>query len=179
MRLFYGISLPDEIRLATKKRMQDAMPFIPARYTLPFNHHITLAFIGDVPQARIQTVQSILADTLSRTTAPLLTLGETGYFGRPQNAVLIIRVKSDPSLSSLHAALIHALKAANLPADPGPFSAHITLGRHAQLEGVPLPSGPALSFRPSHGYLFLSARNEENILTYTPIFSAPFAISAL
>ena len=174
MRLFFGLSLPDDIRLAAAKRADDCRLLIPGRYALEENYHITLAFLGDVPQDRLADAQRVLAHAVCSTPAPLLTLGGTGYFGRQQNGILILRVSSEPMLDSLHDALVEDLLAAGLPVDRGPFSPHITLARHACVPDGPLPGGKALRFRPTDAHVFLSARGDDGVLRYTPLFSSSF-----
>lgn len=174
MRLFFGLSLPEEIRRAAAKRADDCRRQIPGRYTLEENYHITLAFLGDVLQERLPDAQQALASVIQNTPSPELTLGRTDYFGRQQNGILILRVCSEPALDSLHNALIQQLLAAGLPSDCGPFSPHITLARHASIPGGVLPEGEALRFSPREAHVFLSARDDANILRYTPLFSTPF-----
>ena len=172
MRLFFGLSLPDEIRAATAACAAAAQQTIPGRYALAENHHITLAFLGEVPEDRLGDVQRVLEGCVSFP-APRLTLDGFSHFGRAENGILILRVKSKPALDSLHDVLIAALRAEGLPADPGPFSPHITLARHACV-GEETPSCPALSFTARQAHVFLSARDADNILRYTPIYTAPF-----
>ena len=176
MRLFYGFALPDPIRQETARLALAAAQRIPGRYTDRDNHHITLAFLGDVPPERLSDAQAVLADGLRGMRAPRLTLGPCDFFGREQRAILILRVHSDPDLTALHDALCAALLKRGLPCDPGPFSPHITLARHAVI--VPgLPGSfdvQPLSFRPPDVCLFLSARDADNVLRYTPIARVPF-----
>jgi len=174
MRLFFGLSLPDSVRQAAALRAQACQQVIPGRYVREENYHITLAFLGDVPESRVGDAADVLRRCICSISAPVLTLGETSFFGREHNAILITRVHSVPSLDPLHAALLSALDQAALPFDPGPFSPHITLARHARLDGAALPAGEMPSFVPESAHLYLSARNEQNILTYTPIISIPF-----
>lgn len=173
MRLFFGLSLPDEIRDATSACARAAREIIPGRYALSENHHITLAFLGEVPPERLCDAQRVLAQCISLHPAPRLTLDGFSHFGRAENGILILRVKSEPALDSLHDALIRALIREGLPADPGPFSPHITLARHAQL-GDSLPVCPPLSFTAAHAHLYLSARDAQNALRYTPLHSISF-----
>ena len=175
MRLFFGLSLPQPVRDEVSRCASACRDVIPGRYVLQENYHVTLAFLGDVPQARITDAEGVLAASLQDFCAPRLTLGELSYFGRAHNAIIIARVHSEPALDPLHDALIMRLRAAGLPADFGPFSPHITLARHAAAEGVSFPSCAALSFVPSHAHLFLSARDECNILRYTPLKTVHFA----
>ena len=176
MRLFFGLSLPDEIRNATAECARAAQRMIPGRYALPENHHITLAFLGDVPEERLRDAQRVLERCISFP-APRLTLQGFSHFGRAENGILILRVKSEPALDGLHEVLLGALEAEGLPADRGPFSPHITLARHARV-GEDFPPCPALSFTAGQAHVYLSARDEENILRYTPLYTVSLGHSA-
>mgnify|MGYP002287003791 FL=1 len=48
MRLFYGLSLPDDIRAEAAFAARQAEARMPGRYGVPSNYHITLAFLGEV-----------------------------------------------------------------------------------------------------------------------------------
>jgi len=174
MRLFFGLSLPDEIRAATAACAKAAEGVIPGRYALCENHHITLAFLGDVPRERLEDARDVLERCAAKFPAPLLTLDGFSYFGRAQNGILILRVKSEPDLQPLHDALARTLREAGLPADPGPFSPHITLARHARIPER-LPVCGRLSFSAAAAHVYLSARDGENILRYTPLYTVPFS----
>ena len=173
MRLFFGLSLPDDVRAATAACAREAQNMIPGRYALSENHHITLAFLGETPESRLQEARDVLARCAAAFPAPTLALDGFSYFGRAQNGILILRVKSDPALDALHRQLVDALHEAELPADPGPFSAHITLARHAQIAGG-FPACPSASFRADQAHVFVSARDHENILRYTPVRTVSF-----
>ena len=178
MRLFFGIALPDLIRQSVSDRALACHALIPGRYVPGENYHITLAFLGDVPEERVEDASRVLSGCIGDIPAPLRTLGETSFFGRAQNAILIARVLSNPSLDPLHHALLRSLEAASLPFDSGPFSPHITLARHACIQDCRLPKGECPSFIPDCVHLYLSTRNEHNVLCYTPITSVPFSKSS-
>lgn len=176
MRLFYGLSLPDAIRQETARIARKSESLIPGRYSDLSNHHITLAFLGEVPPKRLNDAKHILQKHAAAFPAPTLTLDAADYFGKPDNAILILRVKSEPALDALHDALIADCIQNKLSVDPGPFSPHITLARHARTTPQTLAAlAPApLSFTPICAHVFLSARDEQGILRYTPLFSANF-----
>lgn len=174
MRLFYGLSLPDDVRRLAASHAQALSAQFPGRYVLPENYHITLAFLGNVPDERIEDARSILRRCTQDAPPLRLTLGETGFFGSRERAIVTIGVHDAPPLLPLHQSLIHALDDAGLPADHGPFSPHITLARRVSLPISPLPRCSGISFQTTEAHLYLSARNTENILTYTPIFATPF-----
>lgn len=176
MRLFFGLSLPDEIRSVTASLAEGASAFIPGRYALPENHHITLAFIGEVSPERLPEAREILARCAARFPAPRITIGGFSHFGKAENGILILSVQSEPALAPLNTALREALSRANLPFDPGPFSPHVTLARHADVTGgypadTPLPA----AFTAARASLFLSARDDAGVLRYTPLFDAQFS----
>lgn len=173
MRLFFGLSLPRDVRAITQDCAGAAERMIPGRYAIGENHHITLAFLGEVAPERVEAARAILQRCVQEFPAPRLTLEGFSYFGRRENAILILKVKSEPALDGLHSCLVSELKAAGLPADEGPFSPHITLARHAKI-GERMPDCPAISFEAAKAHVFLSARDEENILRYTPLHTVFF-----
>ena len=177
MRLFYGLSLPDDIRAEAERAARQAETLMPGQYGVSSNYHITLAFLGEVPPERLGDAQAILAAHAAQTPAPTICLESVDFFGRAENAILILRAQSIPALDALHGALIADAQANGLPADPGPFAPHITLARHAQTtpEALAAVRVSPLSFVPKAAHLFLSARDGSNVLRYTPLFSADFA----
>ena len=176
MRLFYGLSLPDDVRRCAASHAQQLAAQFPGRYVSEQNYHITLAFLGDVPAERMDDAQDVLRRCILSVPPPMLTLGETGFFSSREKAIVVIHVIDFPSLLPLHQSLVQALDDAGLPADHGPFSPHITLARRVSLPDSALPACKPLSFSPAHAHLYLSARNDQNILSYTPLHSFPFRV---
>lgn len=183
MRLFIGLSLPAGVRESALHAAQLLRDSIPGRYVPAENYHITLAFLGDVPQERLAQAQDVLARCAAGFPAPRIELGGADFFGREQNAILILRAAGSPPLTPLHQALTDALARADLPFSPGPFSPHITLARHAAVAQTAISSASAYvrslaqdrrAFTAQHAHLYLSARDSGNVLRYTPLFTAPF-----
>ena len=179
MRLFFGLPLPPSARQAVFARAQEAQCLLSGRYSLPENYHLTLAFLGEVADERVPDAQAVLRECTASFPAPTVTLGAVDHFGRADRAILILRAQSDPSLEPLHEKLVIALKNANLPCDLGPFSPHVTLARRADATRLPslAPAcfSPCAAFRAPHACLYLSARDEADVLRYTPLFRANFA----
>ena len=78
---------------------------MPGRYGVPSNYHITLAFLGEVAPERLPDAQAILAGHIAQMPAPTITLGPVDFFGRAENAILILRALCNPPLDTLHNAL--------------------------------------------------------------------------
>ena len=174
MRLFFGLTLPPEVRKATAAYAHRAAQTLPGRYALPENHHITLAFLGKVEPARLDEAQAVLTVCAAAFPAPQVTIEGPSHFGRAENAIFTLCAGSEPPLAPLHDALVAALCARGLPFDPGPFSPHVTLARHARLAGAEPPPFAPVRFCAVQAHLFLSARDAEGVLRYTPLASAPF-----
>lgn len=174
MRLFFGLSLPQRAREATRAYAERAALTIPGRYAPAENHHLTLAFLGEVEPPRVPDAQAVLAACARDFPAPRVTLTGPSHFGRAENAIFILRAQAEPRLDPLHDALIRALQEAGLPHDPGPFSPHVTLARHARMKEGEVPAFAPVGFTAERAYVFLSARDEENTLRYTPIGQAEF-----
>lgn len=174
MRLFFGLTLPPEVRKATAAYAHRAAQTLPGRYALPENHHITLAFLGEVEPARLDEAQAVLTVCAAAFPAPQVTIEGPSHFGRAENAIFTLCAGSEPPLAPLHDALVAALCARGLPFDPGPFSPHVTLARHARLTDAPPPPFAPVRFWAQRACLFLSARDGDNVLRYTPLAGAPF-----
>ena len=176
MRLFIGLPLSCEATESTAALAKKAQAAIPGRYVLDSNYHMTLAFLGDTPSERIEEAKRVLDTFAAQFSCPRLTLGALSHFGKPSNAILIRTASSPDDLDAMHECLLSLLRLHSLPFNDGPFAPHVTLARHADLsqEAQPLPSVPDFSFIAPQAVLYLSARDEENILRYTPLHRADF-----
>lgn len=108
---------------------------VNARLAPRSNWHLTLAFLGDVPDQRAADVPDALAEGVTRWRAgggepPELCLTGGGRFGRGRFTVLWAGVGGDvPAMKALSTAVRSALKRARLPSDPKPLRPHLTLAR--------------------------------------------------
>lgn len=125
MRLFIAIELPDDL----KKTFASLRTDIPgARWVLPEQIHLTLAFLGEVEE----TVAESLKNGLARIRIPSFELhpAGTGCFpGRQRARVLWAGLEPAPRLHDLAAAVQDAVRGCGIPLDERPFSPHITLAR--------------------------------------------------
>lgn len=177
MRLFIGLPLNESALRDTAGSAERCRVHIPGRYTLPENYHMTLAFLGAVPEERLEDASHALTRFAARFPAPRLSLCGLSYFRQPSNAILIRCVRSPDDLCAMHNALLSLLEEYALPHTDGPFSPHVTLARHADVSSVNMAklSVPPVSFCAMEAVLYLSARDEMDTLRYTPLARAPFA----
>jgi 2'-5' RNA ligase len=127
MRLFIGIGLPapvaDELAKSARKLIPSSNAKI--RWTPPANMHVTLSFLGQVHEARLDVIQQALATIR----APHMQLALDGFGTFERAGVLYANVKPSPSLLSLAEKVFSAMQAIGFPRENRPYSPHVTLAR--------------------------------------------------
>jgi 2'-5' RNA ligase len=126
-RLFYALPLPASLAEALAAHGAALAQQAHGRAVPAANLHVTLAFLGSVPRARIAP----LIDIGSRVngTAATLALDTEGSFRRA--GVAWIAPSSVPAaLASLQADLAQALADGGFALDARAWRAHVTLARH-------------------------------------------------
>ena len=124
-RLFFALWPPPATRdaLATWSRAHAPPRSRPVRAE---NLHLTLAFLGSVPEERLDAVHAAGAAVRAGPTA--LTLARVEHWPRPRLLCALPAPGPDP-LRGLVASLRAALTEARLPVEARPFLAHVTLVR--------------------------------------------------
>jgi 2'-5' RNA ligase len=125
IRLFVALALPQDIR----SRMELLCNGLQgARWVRPESFHLTLRFIGEVDEARVEDIDS----ALKRIRAPRFEIFFEGvdFFGKDRKPhTLFAGVKRNAALTNLHAKVERAVVSAGLPPDGRKFSPHVTLAR--------------------------------------------------
>jgi RNA 2',3'-cyclic 3'-phosphodiesterase len=135
VRLFFAL-WPDADTRARIAHVADALRVTgDARRVARANYHVTLAFVGEVPQSELAVLQQIGRD--QRATGCTITLDNYEYWPDPQVVVAAARQTPEPLLelsTRLHAEL--ALRNAALKSGhsrrlhpPPPLRVHVTLAR--------------------------------------------------
>jgi 2'-5' RNA ligase len=125
IRLFVALPIPDDLR-ARIAGLQGGID--GARWVAPENLHITLRFIGEVPEDRLEDIVA----ALDRVHPPSLTIepGDTGRFGTGDKARAIwVGVRKSPEIETLHQVVDHALVRTGLPPEGRKYTPHITVAR--------------------------------------------------
>ncbi|MFP5512858.1 MAG: RNA 2',3'-cyclic phosphodiesterase [Alphaproteobacteria bacterium] len=125
LRLFVALDLTDEVR----QRLAALAGGVPgARWTEPENLHLTLRFIGEVPEDQAMDIDAALAEV--RAPAFPLILDGVGVYGSARRArVLWAGVERSEALAHLQAKVESALVRCGLAAEERKFSPHVTLAR--------------------------------------------------
>ena len=137
MRLFVGVELEGPVAekaasaaLALKQRLAETAPRFVARWVPPANLHITVWFIGEVPEPRADEVVEALRPRLDLP-AFRLALRGCGAFppsGAPR--VLWIGVGAGTAeMQDLYARIEARLTPLGFAAERRPYSPHLTIAR--------------------------------------------------
>lgn len=148
-RLFTALWPTPAVRAALAQ-WQDAWTWPPqAARVKPDQLHVTLHFLGDVPDERVPE----LAQALRLPFEPFtLDLGEPQVWS---SGIAVVQPHGTPApLQRLHAALGTRIAALGLPLESRPYRAHVTLARRAQ-GATPPAGGPGLHWQVDDGYVLV------------------------
>ncbi|MDQ6669561.1 MAG: RNA 2',3'-cyclic phosphodiesterase [Chloroflexota bacterium] len=180
MRLFFAIELPARVR----KALGQLRPAHSGAYRWvdPALLHVTLAFLGQQPDERLETLERVGAAAASESHTTLLKLGQRGSFGpRKEPRVLWVGIDGDvAALLALQARLATGLRQAGFELEDRAFSPHVTLARRREgAESVGPPAWPAAlpaeseTFTLDHLTL-VESRLSSRGPTYIPLLEFPF-----
>ncbi|MFN8722981.1 MAG: RNA 2',3'-cyclic phosphodiesterase [Rhodospirillales bacterium] len=125
IRAFVALDLPPAVK-ATLADLQAGVA--GARWTDPADLHLTLRFVGEVPEDRLEEVHLALDEI--RAPAFDLTLEGVGQFGQgARSRLLWAGVAASPALAHLQAKVESAVVRAGEPAETRRFTPHVTLAR--------------------------------------------------
>jgi len=132
MRAFIAIELPEDIRKALAQ-LQDKLKSCGAdvKWVEPNNIHLTLKFLGEIDEAQLNKITSIMQN-VSATVYPFpATISAIGAFPRINSPrVIWIGIdKGDNEIKTIAKLLENEIKNVGIPAEDKPFSSHITIAR--------------------------------------------------
>ena len=151
-RLFVALEPPDAVRrrlasLAVELRRAAGRAAEEVRWVPPENVHLTIQFLGAVPEARLRDVTDALRAAAGGSRPLSLEVRGAGGFPNARRArVVWAGVLGDTAaLEALAAELGRRLAPLGFPPEERPFSAHLTLGRARDRRGVPGLAGALAS----------------------------------
>ncbi len=132
MRLFVAIELPERVRVAVEDLISRRRSGLPkARWVSGSSLHLTLVFLGDVPEPRLRPLGGALTEACGRQRPFRLQLEGSGCFPASGKArVAWVGVRGSAELVRLQASLAGALQSAiGFEPERRPYSPHLTVGR--------------------------------------------------
>lgn len=170
MRLFLAVEVPPSVRDAVAGAvapLREALPRL--RWVDPSRYHLTVVFLGSVPDDAVDSVGAAVARGAAGTAPFSLALdGRLGMFGR---RVLWAGLEQSPALAALASAVGSAVSpVVALPDGDRAFSAHLTLAR-AGREPVRAPAVagvevPRLAWEVNRVVLMRSAGSYEVVRSF-------------
>lgn len=143
MRLFLAIEIPERHRLSVERAVQPLRLRIRgARWVPRESWHVTLKFLGEVPEGRLEEVRAIAASVCRGSRPTVSRLTELGVFPSLRRARVLWVGLEDPGgiLASAAAALEEAYGRAGFRQESRAWHPHLTVARLR----VPGPVGPSL-----------------------------------
>ncbi len=137
MRLFIALDLLDAIRDRITLFIEGVSGFVPdARWAKPESLHVTLKFIGEQPEATVESIKQALSTIES--SAPEIHFRGYGFFPTAKSArVFWIGMEATAQLTALASAIHDKMPALGVSKETRSFSPHLTLARSAGGSGSP------------------------------------------
>jgi 2'-5' RNA ligase len=143
MRLFFAVELPPDVQAALG-RLNPNDASRDYRWSDPALMHVTLAFLGQQPEERLDILRDLGARAAAVSRPGVLKLGQAGSFGgRTAPRVLWMGLDGDlGALQALQSNLNAALKQAAFDVEERAFSPHVTLARRRESARGGAPAWP-------------------------------------
>lgn len=131
MRLFVAVSLPAGERRRVHEAAGDLRDRgLPVRWVRPEHYHLTMKFLGDVEERRLDPVRDAVEKAALGNDPFDLPFGDFGAFPSiRQPRVLWLGLEASPELRCLKEDLEWALADCGFERDGRAFHPHLTLGR--------------------------------------------------
>jgi len=139
IRTFICLELPEEIRNYIYKEMVQPLKTsnIRCSWVSPENIHLTLKFLGDISTEKIELIEKVIFDSTENIEDFEVQLSKMGTFGGRRIRVVWTGIDGDVDrIGDLAKNLDKALSKIGFKREKRKFSAHITLGRIRDQEGI-------------------------------------------
>ncbi len=137
MRTFIAIGLTPEIKIKLKE-IRDKLRRLPVKikWVEPENLHITLKFLGNLPEKKLAEVKRLIAAAANRYHFFNLYLENFGFFPNQRKPrILFIKASSKQILENIAESLEEELEKAGFGRERK-FKPHITLARIKKLKNI-------------------------------------------
>ncbi len=184
VRSFIALELSEEVKKQLSELLEKLQRTNAAvKWVEPENLHLTLKFLGEVPQEKIEQVKSALSEiALSVSPFSFTVRGVGGFPSLSRPRVLWIGVEETPELMRLQKTVEQEMEKLGFPPEERPYHPHITIGRVKSMTGMEkvraiLTEKAKLVFGVvlvNHLILFRSDLSKEGP-TYTPLAKLSFS----
>ncbi|MGH2768315.1 MAG: RNA 2',3'-cyclic phosphodiesterase, partial [Actinomycetota bacterium] len=143
MRLFLAVEVPEAHRLSVERATEPLRPLLRGARFLPAGSwHVTLKFLGEVPEGRLDKVCEAAAAAAAGCPVSTVTLAELGAFPNVRHPRVLWVGLDDPqgSLRLLVSRMEKEFAARGWRKESRPWHPHLTVARFR----VPAPIGDVL-----------------------------------
>lgn len=173
VRLFVGLDLPDDV-----KRRITALPQLKLDFkshARPDDLHITLRFLGDVPEDKIDEITEALS-TMKKHSQFTLRIDGLGYFQKRDKGVLVATIEQNRKVSMLEETITGQMNRIGLAEGGRAFTPHITIARlntDRNFDAFKKQNEKSLnvSWKVDHFHLFRSEQTDDGEKRYTSLQS--------
>ena len=155
-RVFCAIEIPETLRALVLRhiaRLKEAVPGVKATWSRDANLHLTLKFLGEIPQSSVSDISTAASRAVVGLAPFSIRLEQTGTFPKQdQPRVLWIGINDfSGKLSELQARLEDESASAGFVRDSRPFHPHLTVARlrHARHARTLAAAHRELEFEPA------------------------------
>ena len=143
MRAFVALALPEGMARETAALSRQLSRVLDARFTVPENHHLTLAFLGEIDECGAAAAIEAVDEACAGRPPVLLEACGLATFGRGKERTLVLELDANPEVAALASAVRGRLSDHWVDYDGKAFRPHITLARRARLpEDLGMPVLP-------------------------------------
>jgi 2'-5' RNA ligase len=128
MRLFTALDLPADVVKNLEELLRRLKPRAKIQWTRPENLHITLKFIGEFPEERLDGLKQALGNVPRRGPIPV-GIRRVGFYPNPHAPHSFWCGIEAPGIEALAADVESAAAAVGVEREKRPFSPHLTLAR--------------------------------------------------
>lgn len=138
MRCFIAIDLSESLKKSVNDCIRQLKPLShDVRWVVPSNLHLTLKFLGEVPDTSVQQLLAVLEPVAQASEPFTLSVTGTGAFPderRPN--ILWAGVQAPAGLRTLYLRVEDAMADLGFPKEQRRFSPHLTIGRVKGHQGM-------------------------------------------
>ncbi len=131
IRSFVAVNLPAEVRARLEQYGQELKSLgLYGSYPKAESFHLTLKFLGDIPEQKVDAIGGALERAVSGTAPFRLEVRGLGAFPSPSSArVVWMGFEQSEPLSLLQGRVEQVLEDLKFPREDRPFRPHLTLAR--------------------------------------------------
>lgn len=130
IRTFISIEIDEDTKKEIAKYCKRLNYIKGIKWVEPYNYHLTLNFLGEIPEIIIPKLIKILDKVSLKYSSFKIELGDMGFFPNSKKPrVLWVDIKNPEQVINIKKELDELLKNSNISFDEKSFKPHLTLGR--------------------------------------------------